>query len=114
MVLPGNQFPHPNWEVDFLSGNDIALLRLQNPVNESIAPVDLPGDDFDLVGVQGWTLLKYAPEEGVRQVLNLAILPTQSCGGLLPARSQNPNMTSDMFCAFIPGSRNVTGGWEMS
>ncbi|XP_051790796.1 serine protease 27-like [Erpetoichthys calabaricus] len=118
-----NIFIHPNY-TNYVTGNDVALLQLQQPVNYTnvIRPVCLPrkSDVFtpkDDCWVTGWGAISIGallPNTGPLQQLNVTIIPNADCDRMYNNTKQNaslPMILDNMMCAgYAEGGKDACNG----
>jgi len=117
---------HPKWNPFDSYGNDIALLKLANPVDYdlNIIPICLPHDDNKFVGenawVKGWgRLYEGGPSPTVLQEVSLPIITNDKCKDLIfhlgPSfisiiEDFNYTVPNTMICAGGQGGKSSCNG----
>ena len=103
VVSPEDQILHPNWTGNRQDGNDLGMLKLNRPVNQTFRSLYLPSDDAEVLDAFRLYGLRYDTEvSDVDQLRGLAVVPANNCKEMRHGRREG-RVSSDTICVFIPG-----------
>jgi len=101
------QILHPDWNGNRADGNDIALLKLERPLESAFRPIPLAGEGIDVLGGPLLEMLKYSGQ-GIERVPDVGIVPNEGCDQLRRGM-QLTSVTEDMTCSYAFGLNNSAG-----
>ena len=107
VIRPENQILHPNWTGNRLDGNDLGMLKLSRPVDQTIHPLDLASKGVEILDAFRLDGLRY-DSMVFKNLRQLAVVPTNNCKEMRLGRTGG-HVSDDTICGFIPGLEDASG-----